>query len=377
MLPVLLNSCVEKYWPDIGNKYEKILAVDGMITNKPGPYTIRLSLSSSVRIVDSSPVEGCELTISDNTGYSETLYEIEPGVYKTNPAFQGVVGKKYKLTIHSPDEKTYESGFQELKSPVGIDTLYAHIEFKNNPDADYDLAGYQFYVSTNAAIEDTNYYFWKLEQTYKFNSNYRIRYMFDGQYHSIPHPAPYYTCWKTNTVPELFTYNTLQLNEPVIRDLPLHYVTTETKELSIKYSVLVKQLTLTREAYNYFHRLQDQVGQGTLYDKQPYQIYGNMANVNDAEEPVLGYFLVAGSAEKRIFVDKPEDLDFYYNATCGMITDDLWRMLMSIRHNWPVFLTIIYDEEGGGGTTALPNRQSCLDCREADGDTTMPVFWEE
>jgi len=379
ILSVLLNSCVEKYWPDLGDKYEKLLVVDGMITNRPGPYTIRLSYSSQLMYGTSTAVQGCAVIISDNTGYSETLNEIEPGRYITsNPAFQGVVGRQYKLTIHTPAEQTYESGFQELLDHVGIDSVYASIEYKSNPDGDHDLAGYQFYVSSEAAKNDTNYYFWRMEQTYEFNPNYRIKYMFDGQYHTIPHPAPYYTCWKTDAVPAIITYSTQQLNEPVIRDLPLHYVTTETKELSIKYSVLVKQLTLNKEAYNYWSSLQDQVsGQGSLYDKQPYQIRGNISNMMDPAEPVLGYFFAAGSDEKRIFADRPEDTPFYYSTNCGMVTEDLWRMLWSIRHKWPVFLTIIYDDEGGGAKTALPNDPVCVDCRAAGGDTEKPEFWED
>ena len=376
---LLLNSCVEKYWPDLGDKYEKLLVVDGIITNQPGPYTIRLSYSSELRLIKQNAVQGCAVIISDNNGYSEILNELEPGKYvTTNPAFQGVVGRQYKLTIHTPSEQTYESDFQELKNTVGIDSVYAKLEYKPNPDDDHELAGYQFYVSSEASTQDTNYYFWRMEQTYEFNPNYRIRYIFDGQYHAIPHPAPYYTCWKTEPVNKIITYNTLQLNEPVIRDLPLHFVTTETKELSVKYTVLVSQLTLTREAYSYWSSLQDQdAGQGTLYDKQPYQIRGNISNVSDPNEPVLGYFFAAGSDEKRIFVDRPEDAPFYYSTNCGMVTEDLWRMLYSIRHEWPVFLTIIYDGEGGGGTTALPNDQACVDCRESGGDTEKPDFWED
>lgn len=364
----------------MGDKYDELLVVDGMINNQPGPYEVRLSLSSSLMYKNNSPVVGCAVIITDNMGNTETLFETEAGVYQTvNPGFQGIIGNSYKLSIHTPEEKSYESDFQELKAPVAIDSVYAKLEYQPNPDteSDHDLVGFQFYVNTAASIEDTSYYFWKMEQTYQFNSNYRIRYMFDGQYHAVPHPAPYYTCWRTNAVPEIITYNTIQLNEAFIQNLPLHFVTTETKELSIKYSVLVKQLTTSQQAYTYWNSLQEQNAQGSLYDRQPYQVSGNISSISSPDVPVLGYFLVAGIDEKRVFVNKPEDLNFYYNTGCGMITEDLWRMLMSKRHDWPLFLTILYDDEGGGGTTALPNTQSCVDCREADGYTEKPGFWED
>jgi len=377
---LFLNSCVEPYWPDLGMKYEKILVVDGMITDEAGPYTIRLSYSSPLRYVAVKPVTGCMLILTDNTGYSETLNETNAGEYvTTNPAFQGIIGRQYKLTIYTPDDKTYESPFQELKSPVGIDTVYAELESKPNPDGDNELEGYQFFVSSETAIEDTNYFLWALEQTYQFNANYRARLMFDGQMHHVSFPTFNYTCWKTEPVTEVFTFNTGSLGKPVIKDFPLHYVSTETKAIFIKYSLLVKQLRLTKAAYDYWDAVQKQIeGQGALYDRQPYQIRGNISNINNPDEPVLGYFFTAGISEKRIFVEKPKGVHFHFNTTCGYITEEIRDALYRIRSQWPVYLFLVYGDDGGGvGAEALPNSQACVDCREAGGVIARPEFWED
>lgn len=37
---------------------------------------------------------------------------------------------------------------------------------------------------------------------------------------------------------------------------------------------------------------------------------GNVKNQDDPDEPVLGYFLVAGMDEKRIFLQRPAELPF-------------------------------------------------------------------
>lgn len=380
LLPVLFSSCIERYWPDTGDKYEEILVVDGMITSAPGPYTIQLSLSSQVGNNSKTPYHNCTVIVSDDNGYSEVLSDIGVGYHRTNSDFQGIIGRKYKLTIYTPNERVYESDFQELKEAIEIDSVYANLEFRSSPETTYDLAGFQFYVNSKVAAEDTNYLFWRLEQTYKFNANYRARYMYDGEMHTITYPTFNYTCWKTESRPEIFTYNTSVLSEPQVRDLPLHYVTTETKELSIKYSVLVRQLTLDKEAYIYWNSLQKQVEEkGSLYETQPYQIQGNIFNVKNPDEQVLGYFIVAGSDEKRIFVDKPTGVHFHYNTTCGMIRDDLNNALWLLRNQWPVYLTIVYEGEEGNevGKIALPNRQSCVDCRKAGGYINKPDFWEE
>jgi len=378
LLPVLFSSCIERYWPDLGDKYDEVLVVDGMITNAPGPYTIQLSHSSPVGNNNKIPYHECTVILTDDNGYSEVLRDIGAGYHRTKQDFQGVAGRKYKLTIHTPNEKVYESDFQELEESVEIDSVYAKLEYRYSPETTYDLVGFQFYVTSKTASKDTNYLFWRLEQTYKFNANYRARYMFDGEMHNVTHPAFNYTCWKTDPVPEIFTYNTSSLSEPLIQDMPLHYVSTETKELSIRYSVLVKQLTLTKGAFNYFNNLQKQVNEkGSLYENQPFQIRGNITNINNSDEPVLGYFIVAGVAEKRMYVDKPTGVHFHYKKTCGLVTEDLMNMLYLMRNEWPVYLTIAYNEEGEGGATALPNRQSRVDCREADGYINKPAFWED
>ena len=49
----------KKYWPEL-DKYEDVLVVDGMITNKPGPYTIRLSISAPIDSAEFIPYPDCQ-----------------------------------------------------------------------------------------------------------------------------------------------------------------------------------------------------------------------------------------------------------------------------------------------------------------------------
>ncbi|MCD4731084.1 MAG: DUF4249 domain-containing protein, partial [Bacteroidales bacterium] len=126
MILVSFTACEDRYWPDLGDKYQDLLVVEGMITNDPGPYTLKLSLSTSVDHPVYLPLPGYEAIINDNSGNTEILTEVEPGIYKTAvDGIQGVPGRKYQLTIQSPDGKTYQSDFDELKEPVEIDSVYA------------------------------------------------------------------------------------------------------------------------------------------------------------------------------------------------------------------------------------------------------------
>ena len=80
MILVSLTACEDRYWPDLGDKYQDLLVVEGMITNEPGPYTLQLSMSTSVDHPVYQPLAGYEVIINDNFGNTELLKEVEPGI---------------------------------------------------------------------------------------------------------------------------------------------------------------------------------------------------------------------------------------------------------------------------------------------------------
>lgn len=375
MIPSILLitsiGCVDEYWPEI-DKYEDLLVVDGMISNKPGPYTVKLSISSSVDNPMYIPYSGATVIISDQLGNNEFLSEIEYGIYTTSPSgIQGVVGRKYRIEIKTTDNKSYNSPFVKLKSPVGVDSVYAHTEFKPSEDLIHNLAGYQFFLDTEPAETNKNYFLWDLIATYKYKADFKIRYIFEGTLEPFPKPDSLQICYKTYKVQEVFTSETGSLSDPVITRFPLHYVTTETRELSIRYSLLVNQYSLDSADYQFWNSVRKQnEEQGGLYTNQPYQIRGNVMNVDDPDEPVLGNFTVASVAEKRIFVDRPWLLPMYYNV-CEMTEGDIENfstIYLFQPYSWPVYATTYF------GTPALPV-QECMDCRKKGGIIEKPEFW--
>jgi len=372
---ILLASCVEAYWPTI-DKYENRLVVDGGITDQPGPYTIRLSLSSSIDSAIYKPFVNCELVINDEEGTSETLNEVEPGVYMTNiDGIKGETGKSYQLTIHTPSDRVYRSGFEELLAGEKIDSVYGRIEYREVEEYDYNLQGYQFYVDTKLAEKDTNNYLWRLEATFHYQSDYTIRWIFDGELNWFHGPDSLFNCWKTYVVEDFFSMSTRSLSTPKIVAYPLHFVNTETRQLSVKYSLLVRQYTLNQNAFKFWDALREQnASSASLYAVQPYQIRGNIYNVDDPNEPVLGYFLVAGLDEKRIFVDRPKyPVEFNYSV-CTLSDRDFEaysEMYMADPVTYP-----IYAIETNGGRRAVPHK-ACTDCREKGGIIAKPDFWED
>ncbi len=366
---IMVTACIDEYWPDISN-YENLLVVDGSLTNEPGPYSVRLSLTSNVNNPAYIPLTACSVTIADDAGNTEPLAEAQPGLYITSSeGFRGIIGKQYRIRIITPEGKTYSSPFQKLLAPVGIDTVYAEVEYHETADMNHDLAGMQFYLDTYRAENDSSYYVWKLEETFQFYSDYFIDYLYMGYWVQFTDRDSVHTCWTTQNVFEFFTANTLNLTDPILIRYPLHYVDTETKRLQVNYSLLVRQFTVDADAYSYYDQIRNLlVDAGKLYTKQPYQITGNVISNDDPGEPVLGYFLVGGLATKRIFVKRPVGVPFYY-PVCELITD-LRNLYREPKYLWPIYVTTT--PQGGRGYAADP----CFDCTLNGGVLDKPDFWQ-
>ncbi|PLX14549.1 MAG: hypothetical protein C0598_01000 [Marinilabiliales bacterium] len=367
-----LTSCIDEYWPEV-SRYQNQLVVDGGISNELPPYTIKLSKSSPANEIDYMPYSGCTLIIEDGDGEQEYLKETEEGTYQSSTnGMQGSIGQKYRLKIQTPDGKSYESDYDYIKNPVTIENVYAKTETQESNEVDHTLYGYQFYVSTENTISDSNFYLWKLEYTSHYQSDYFIKYYYDGQVRLFQPIDSLFNCYYTGSVKSIYTFNTDQLTNKKLENYPLHFVNTESRMLSLRYSLNVNQHTISKKAFKFWSALEEQNSeQGSLYSRQPYQIQGNIKNVNDEGEPVLGYFLVSGVDTKRIFVDRPE-VPFYY--TDCTINDGNYKQYAELYWADPVFYPIyiiVYE-----GNRAVPG-QPCADCRQRGGTIVKPEFWED
>ncbi len=370
---VLMLSCEERYMPHIDPASQNLLVVDGQIDNQPGPYTVKLSVATSLNNPAYQPASGYHVVIMDDLGNSEVLQEISTGVYQTSPeGLQGIAGRKYKVSITSPRGSHYESALEELRQPTGIDSVYYRVENHAVDYFPYNVAGYRFYVSTAMAPADSTYFYWQLIDTWKYRADFNIYYVYDGSLRRVYDSDSLKTCYKTDTIQEIFGISTVGLNRPVIKDYPLHWVSTETRKLQVRYSLLVKQYSVSKAAFTFWNSLRElNDNSGDLYSKMPYQIIGNITNTGNPDETALGYFMVAGVSERRIFENKPKPpimLDYPKCEYSEWMYENFVAISEFPEKDWPIFGT------RGPGGAALPN-QWCMDCRESGGVLERPDFW--
>jgi len=346
-----------------------LFVVEGFITNEPGPYTIKISTSSQVDDPQVYPITNCMVTIYDNTGYYEQLTETEPGVYSTHE-IRGEIGNSYKISIITSDDKEYVSEFQEMLTPVEIDTVFAKVEYHESDENSFKNPGYQFYVNTKPSSQSENYYLWTLNETYEYTVDYTvfdITQVDDRNEEFIRDFTPLYRCWITNDIRKIYTAETTSLSSSLILNKGLHFVNTETKKLTHRYSLLLKQYTIDKTSYTFWRGIENQIsGENFLFLTQPFNIKGGIVNKNDSTETVLGHFTVASVNEKRIFINRP-NVSFSYEICYVILPKDDWGNAAD--EYGLIYLVKTYNDLVGA------IKPHCLDCTFYGGDNNKPDFW--
>lgn len=375
LIILLFQACIDEFQPEL-NGYEQLLVVDGGVFDGPGQIRIKLSYSTDVYNPKMNLISGAFVRIQDNTGETEVLNEPEEGVYTSSEnGLIGIPGRSYKLYITTPNGKKYQSDFEVLHPRISIESITYQTEFHPDDRYPYDLAGYQFYLNTQLPNDTNNFYMWRMVKTYEYHSEFLAdAYFTNKRIYPFPKPDSMQICWKTENVKQNILLNTKDIVNPDMKNFPLNFVNTEGRELSVRYSQLTEQLTLNEPTYKHYKLIEDgNAEQGSLYANQPIQIRSNVMNVDDPNEPVLGYFLVAGRSVHRLFVSPP-DVEFHYYAF--VLTSDDYENMRFIRYSspsiWPIYLTL-----GGvdDGSLAWPS-QECIDCRQRGGTLSKPTFWD-
>jgi hypothetical protein len=369
---ILFSSCIEEYTPEIDDEDSGLYVVQGRVTDLDGFQTISVTRSSAISDPQVIPVEGCNVKIIDD---QENVYQAnptEPGDYLAyiDPSFL-TDGAAFRLEVTTPSGDILRSGFDTLRTCPDIDSIYYIIEDFVTSDPEVYIPGIQFYIDFNGTNIKTKKMKFEVEETWKYQMEYPIQWIWDGRTLTTIDPPDYSKniCWNTSNTGNIYTLTTENLNANVFRKFPLHHVLNNSNKLLMGYSILFRQLTIADPVFDYFEKIKDNVlDNGGLYETQPQQIEGNIHNVSDPNTRVLGYFYAAGASEQRKFISTVEGLELNLADFCTPISLDLgYRFLRNLTH--PVYLLL------EGGQFLLDDL--CVDCTAWGGVTVQPDYWPE
>lgn len=371
---VMCHGCIEPYQPDI-EESDKILVIEGNITDLPGIQTITISRSASYAHPRFQPVSGCVVRVEDENGEGITYLEAEEGIYQSQPDQDFLaVGKAYKLLVFTPGGETYESDYDPLLACASIEELSYQVEKVETSNPVFDYYGIRFYADVKGNPGDSRNYLWTFEETWEYLAYYNIQYIWDGYVLEdyTPQLYGYKICYMTDRIEEMQVGSSILLEKNEIHQQPLYFVSNKTPRLQEQYCLRVFQHSLSHGAFLYWDKMKAQTGDtGGLFETQPSSSRGNIYNVNDPDEKVLGYFFASQVKEKRIMVSEAFEFPIV-EFDCPL---DTANTLDDFGVDYP-YIMFSMSPMGQGPPYGYAARE-CHDCTYRGGVTTKPDYWDE
>jgi hypothetical protein len=307
----LLVSCYKPYDADI-DANEKILVVDGMITNELASYSVRLSYAMPFYSGDAiEPIVLATVFVTDDLGNTYNFRKSSNGYFKSDPLnFTGIPGRTYTLYIETPEGFSYISDPQLLMPGYQPDTVYAIADYQqtisrfnevyttvrganiliNCRSVSDTLPHFRFtsnllrlynYINTRAR-SDYMLYCWDTENTLMDINLTQKEYANDV--FSVSQQAVYFVDDK------IFNY----LWEYMLDTFPPYelLIPSQSELIPIAHRILyLDQYSINNETYLYYKSMDDLLSsEGKLFDPIAVQLRGNVHCTSNPGEKVFGFF---------------------------------------------------------------------------------------
>ncbi len=375
---LLLCGCKQRYEAPVKLPVTGYLVLEGIVDSGSDTTILKLSRTTKLdnRNIQSETNAIVTLHGQDNIVYA--LTESSAGEYRADHLNLSK-NQQYRLEIKTTDGRKYQSDYVPIITNPPIDSISWLRE----------KGGLQLYINTHNPQDNTRYYQWQYAETWEIHSQYfsslkyHIEQMPGEQIYSVEYRNPVtrnndssiYYCWQYNNSSNLQLGSSAKLSHDII-NLPIVYIPKASRELSVLYSIDVNQYAWSRAGYEYLEIMKKNTeATGSVFDAQPSQLNGNIHNVDDQMEPVIGFFNISSLQEKRIFLHNIDFPDWGYRTNCYQIkipnfSDEIKRK--------GIGLIPTYEGLSFGGTIMdfFASAADCVDCT-LTGSNKRPAYWPQ
>jgi len=253
----MFSGCQKVINVDLNEAAPRIV-IEGLITDRSGPYTVKISKSGSYfNQPVLPPVSGAQVIITDNISSTDTLKETEPGIYITSK-IRGFPGRTYSLKVLS--ENIEYTGTSIMLSHVNIDSLSLvksqdqHFGFGGN---DQNGKHFEIHCFFSDLLEKNFYRIMVYSKDTTQNDNYRL---YDDQYTNGQ-----YTELRVARVTTADTYR-------------------------------IELLSLDKQTFGYYYALEELLHTNPIFGSTPANPDSNFTN------GALGYFGACAVSSKTIII---------------------------------------------------------------------------
>jgi hypothetical protein len=386
-----LFTCIDPYTPDLKN-FESRLVVDALVTDEDKSNYVILTRTTETSDDDPVRVTGATVIISDDLGFSTLLVEKSAGEYRTDSLiFRGTPGRTYKLNIETESGEKYESDPSLMYPVPDIDSIYFSKDQLLSEETGEMVPGVSIFIDSRDE-STSNYYRWSYEEWWKFQVPEPKMFNYINDSTIVPVAELKQTCWANKKSDVIDIENTVLENTGGFIKKPVLFIASEeSNRLMIQYCVEVRQLSVSKEEYEFWNlMLQLNESGGDIFDKQPFQIFSNIQNVTNPDELIIGYFQVSGAKRIRKYIAFNEVLSLdlpLYRYDCervekgeidypppamgkGYTFNDINAGFLNSGYT---FIGPIYDQAGELFRLIFV-RPFCADCT-VNGSMTKPSFW--
>lgn len=366
-----LSGCVQEYVSPYKSPPTGYLVVEGYISgNGLTQYsltrTIALPGDSAVPVVTGARVQ---VEGSDNSTYP--LTEQGNGLYSAD-SLPLNAALRYRLRINTSDGASYLSDYVNYKPTPPIDSVN-WVQSAN---------GVNIYVNTHDPANSTRYYQWSYDQTYQYTAAEQSEFMYNAAENDViprPDSLQIFNCWKDEPSTTIVIGTSSKLAQDEIYRFPLVQIPPNSQPLSILYTIVVTQNSLTDSAYGYLSQMQQNTESlGSIFDAQPTQLTGNIHCLSNPAEQVIGYISAGTIQQQRIWISYKQLKNWDYIFECAQ-----QDIIVSPKPDSLIkyFLDLGYIPLGENFGPKPPlfgwfaNEAGCVDCRAMGGLPAKPAYW--
>ncbi len=391
-LLLVFTSCVETFdtapFLNDDEVSEDILVVEAIITDEMKQQTIKISkLGSLDGGAGPGEIGNAQVSLEDGTGTMYAFNSLGGGIYASQNPFAAVPNVSYSLRVVI-NGKEYSSTEELLPSTSTIDELYAR-----RITSDGGVDGIGIFVNPLGGGESPKFRY-EFEETYEiiaplwapFDMVVTSR-TFPFEFDLVPRDRDTRRCFGTRRSNDIILSSDLDLENNVEQGFLVQFISSEDPVIQHRYSILVSQFSQGTNAHAFYTTLREQATSADVFSQiQPGFIEGNIANISNEEDRVIGFFSVESVVSRRLFFDYE---DFYpdeelppYFINCNSlgaprtVTPAGTSPLMDAIDSGDFVYVRDNNGEVPDGGPFLTARTPCGNCTVL-GSNVIPEFWTE
>lgn len=306
---LLLQGCIDPVTPEFQYQDGQIY-IDAFASTAPGGSYVTINKSNTeFGLFRSIHEEGAQVSFKNtDTDQVVDLIELDE-IYVPPNDFSIGLGETWELQITLSNGKQIRSEPETVVAPVPLKEVTAIYdpELKYSEAYGRAVPGHSVSVSFDDPVDEVNYYYWRFKS---FETLPVCRYcpygkLRDGNCindivgYSYPCDVD---CWRIRYNEDIKIFADEFTNGKTISNLPIADVLLYTDEDIL---VRIDQFALSPKAYRYFKTLKDLVDNNAgINAPPPAALVGNMFNVTDDEDLILGRFTATATATFSVFIDR-------------------------------------------------------------------------